>query len=148
MRTWPNKHLKGDISQFNKLFLFLGRLKLRFLEGDDSQLVFYSRDDQDGPKLSDYSIARISKPDELLVTLGQALGIRGEVSVLKFGTIKRFWNLHFHILVYLNTKMLINRNAKAYIDRYVHICWVDSSLKGHIIWFFKRATHNMIDNKN
>ena len=46
--------------------------------------------DQDGPKLSDYSIARISKPDELLVTLGQALGIRGEVSVLKFGTIKRF----------------------------------------------------------
>ena len=48
--------------------------------------MFYSRDDQDGPKLSDYSIARISKPDELLVTLGQALGIRGEVSVLKFGT--------------------------------------------------------------
>lgn len=61
----------------------LGRLKLRFLEGEDSQLVFYSRDDQGGPKLSDYSIARISKPDELLITLGQALGVRGEVLISK-----------------------------------------------------------------
>ena len=56
-----------------------GRLKLRFLEEEDSQLVFYVRDDQGGPKLSDYSIATISKPEELLVTLGQALGVRGEV---------------------------------------------------------------------
>ena len=29
--------------------------------------------------MSDYSIARTSNPDELNVTLGQALGVRGEV---------------------------------------------------------------------
>jgi hypothetical protein len=34
---------------------------------------------QAGPKLSEYSFARISQPDELLATLGQALGVRGEV---------------------------------------------------------------------
>ena len=47
------------------------------METGVSKLDVFSN--QEGPKLSDYTFARISRPDELLTTLGQALGVRGEV---------------------------------------------------------------------
>ena len=56
-----------------------GRLKLRHLVGQDAQLIFYSRNDQEGPKLSDYHIATSNVPDDLSTVLGKAIGIRGEV---------------------------------------------------------------------
>ena len=60
-----------------------GRLKLRHLEdGDAAQLIFYARDDKDGPKLSDYHIATSDVPNDLSTVLGKALGIRGEVTFI------------------------------------------------------------------
>ena len=56
-----------------------GRLKLRYLEGTDSELIFYDRNDQQGPKLSDYHIAKTNVPDDLSIVLGKAIGVRGEV---------------------------------------------------------------------
>lgn len=56
-----------------------GRLKLRKLEGKTSQLIFYERPDQDGPKFSDYNITEITEPQSLQETLGKCLGIKGIV---------------------------------------------------------------------
>ncbi|TRY64374.1 hypothetical protein TCAL_07940 [Tigriopus californicus] len=56
-----------------------GRLKLRFLEGEESQLIFYQRDDQEGPKLSNYHWADIGKPEVLENVLGLAYGVKGTV---------------------------------------------------------------------
>lgn len=56
-----------------------GRLKLRILASDNAQLIFYTRPDQEGPKRSDYHIARISDPENLKRVLELAYGIRGVV---------------------------------------------------------------------
>jgi adenylate cyclase class IV len=58
-----------------------GRLKLRHLEGKDAVLIFYSRSDQEGPKLSDYFLATSNVPEDLTVVLDKALGIRGQVII-------------------------------------------------------------------
>ena len=60
-----------------------GRLKLRYLQNQDSQLVWYSRSDKDGPKLSDYYISATKNPDDLAQVLEKALGIRGKVQFAK-----------------------------------------------------------------
>ena len=59
-----------------------GRLKLRHLQNSDAQLIYYSRNNQEGPKLSDYHIATSNVPDDLSKVLEMALGIKGEVSIL------------------------------------------------------------------
>jgi len=56
-----------------------GRLKLRFLQNQPSQLIFYERDDKSGPKMSDYHIATTDKPDDLANVLSRALGEKGVV---------------------------------------------------------------------
>lgn len=56
-----------------------GRLKLRILQNCPAQLIFYTRADQNGPKLSNYTITEIHKPNDLKETLAQALGIQGVV---------------------------------------------------------------------
>lgn len=56
-----------------------GRLKLRKIEGGMAQLIFYDRQDQTGPKFSDYNITEVTDPDSLKETLGKCLGIKGEV---------------------------------------------------------------------
>ncbi len=56
-----------------------GRLKLRFHENRDSQLIFYTRSNQSGPKLSDFHLAATKTPDDLSNVLERALGVRGEV---------------------------------------------------------------------
>ncbi len=61
-----------------------GRLKLRFLQDRPSKLIFYDRPDQAGPKLSDYRIAEIDKPDELEGVLGLAYGVMGVVEKTRF----------------------------------------------------------------
>lgn len=56
-----------------------GRLKLREFPDRQAELIFYTRPDQSGPKLSSYSRCPVANPQELRDTLAQAYGIRGEV---------------------------------------------------------------------
>lgn len=56
-----------------------GRLKLRILSADRSQLIYYTRPNQEGPKRSDYHIAYSTDPLNLKRVLELAYGIRGVV---------------------------------------------------------------------
>ncbi|XP_060573894.1 uncharacterized protein LOC132731695 isoform X2 [Ruditapes philippinarum] len=56
-----------------------GRLKLRKLKGQQSQLIFYKRSDESGPKSSDYNFFHTDDPDSLETTLQSALGVKGKV---------------------------------------------------------------------
>jgi len=52
-----------------------GRLKLR--QGNiENNLIFYNRDDQKGPKQSNFHLAPVSKPRELENLLSKALGVK------------------------------------------------------------------------
>ena len=61
-----------------------GRLKLRILAPDRSQLIFYTRPDQEGPKRSDYHISYSSDPENLKHVLELAYGIRGVVKKTRY----------------------------------------------------------------
>ncbi len=56
-----------------------GRLKLRELSPDRGELIFYTRPDSAGPKLSEYFIAPTSSPHAMRETLGRALSCVGRV---------------------------------------------------------------------
>jgi predicted adenylyl cyclase CyaB len=56
-----------------------GRLKLRTFSTTEGQLIFYRRDDLEGPKLSEYVMASTSEPDALRGTLTLAYGVVGRV---------------------------------------------------------------------
>jgi adenylate cyclase, class 2 len=53
-----------------------GRLKLRQIDGLSAQLISYARDDQEGPKPSDYRLVPLSNPQTLKAALTAALGVR------------------------------------------------------------------------
>jgi predicted adenylyl cyclase CyaB len=58
-----------------------GRLKLRqFDDGTPSELIFYQRDDRDGPKVSYYSRSPVTNAEAMHTLLAQALTTRGIVS--------------------------------------------------------------------
>jgi len=61
-----------------------GRLKLRQLQPDLAQLVYYERPDQDGPKRSNYHIFETHDPAGLKTTLSLALGVRGVVRKTRY----------------------------------------------------------------
>jgi len=61
-----------------------GRLKLRILAADQSQLIYYTRPDQEGPKRSDYHISRSPDPHNLKRVLELAYGIRGTVRKTRY----------------------------------------------------------------
>ena len=61
-----------------------GRLKLRILATDQSQLIYYTRPDQEGPKRSDYHITRSADPHNLKRVLELACGIRGMVRKTRY----------------------------------------------------------------
>ncbi len=61
-----------------------GRLKLRILAPDQSQLIYYTRPDQGGPKRSDYHISRSPDPQNLRRVLELAYGIRGIVRKTRY----------------------------------------------------------------
>ena len=50
-----------------------GRLKLRQINGEHAELIFYRRSDSAGPKTSNYSRVPIINPDELAQLLTSAL---------------------------------------------------------------------------
>ena len=56
-----------------------GRFKLREITPKRGELIFYRRDDEFGPSLSDYSISLTSEPAQLRETLSLAMSICGEV---------------------------------------------------------------------
>ena len=56
-----------------------GRLKLRAFDNGTGQLIFYRRDDQDGPKESFYVLSETSSPDSLREALSLAYGVIGRV---------------------------------------------------------------------
>lgn len=55
------------------------RLKLREFEDGTAELIAYSRDDQEGPKLSDYIRTPIADPNLLKTSLRRTIGISGVV---------------------------------------------------------------------
>jgi adenylate cyclase class IV len=59
-----------------------GRLKLRTINGKESQLIFYVRDDNPSPKASEYALVPVSDPAAMRRVLELALGTRGIVGVL------------------------------------------------------------------
>jgi predicted adenylyl cyclase CyaB len=61
-----------------------GRLKLRILAPDQSQLIYYTRPDQEGPKRSDYHISHSPDPYNLKRVLELAYGIRGVVRKTRY----------------------------------------------------------------
>ena len=61
-----------------------GRLKLRLLQPDQAQLVYYERPDQDGPKRSNYHIYETKDPQGLKTALQMALGVRGVVRKTRY----------------------------------------------------------------
>jgi predicted adenylyl cyclase CyaB len=61
-----------------------GRLKLRILGADQSQLIYYTRPDQEGPKRSDYHISHSTDPQNLKRVLELAYGIRGVVHKTRY----------------------------------------------------------------
>jgi predicted adenylyl cyclase CyaB len=61
-----------------------GRLKLRQLQPDQAQLVYYERPDQDGPKRSNYHIFETNDPQGLKTALRMALGVRGVVRKTRY----------------------------------------------------------------
>jgi predicted adenylyl cyclase CyaB len=61
-----------------------GRLKLRILSGENSQLIYYTRPDQEGPKRSDYHIFHTGDPESLKRVLELAYGIRGIVKKTRY----------------------------------------------------------------
>jgi predicted adenylyl cyclase CyaB len=56
-----------------------GRLKLRQIDGEAAQLVWYVRRDLAGPKRSDYMLVPVADAQMLKVALSAALGVRGVV---------------------------------------------------------------------
>jgi predicted adenylyl cyclase CyaB len=58
-----------------------GRLKLRqFDDNTPAELIFYQRDDRDGPKVSYYSRSPVTNPEAMHTLLAQALNTRGIVN--------------------------------------------------------------------
>jgi predicted adenylyl cyclase CyaB len=61
-----------------------GRLKLRELNAQHGQLVYYHRPDISGPKHSEYQIFETAEPGRLKQILSEAYGVRGVVSKVRF----------------------------------------------------------------
>jgi predicted adenylyl cyclase CyaB len=61
-----------------------GRLKLRVLASEPAQLVWYARNDQSGPKRSNYQIFETNNPEDLKSVLAAAYGIRGVVRKIRY----------------------------------------------------------------
>jgi len=68
--------LEATLHQVDTYFsVARGRLKLREIAHQKSQLIYYQRPDQEGPKLSRYEIVAVQNPAELKTMLNLALGV-------------------------------------------------------------------------
>jgi predicted adenylyl cyclase CyaB len=72
--------LQGVLHQIDTFFnVAIGYLKLRDLEGRGAELIAYSREPGNGPRVSDYVVASITDVDRVLEALTRCLGVRGRV---------------------------------------------------------------------
>ena len=70
----------GPLVQIDTYFCVpSGRLKLRWIEGQASQLIWYERPDQSEARISRYYLAPVMDAEGLKAALSAALGVRGEV---------------------------------------------------------------------
>ncbi|HEX9653889.1 MAG TPA: class IV adenylate cyclase [bacterium] len=66
----------GELHQIDTYFqVKSGRLKLREINYQENQLIYYERPDEAGARLSNYHIYPVSDPDLLKALLTSALGI-------------------------------------------------------------------------
>jgi predicted adenylyl cyclase CyaB len=72
-----------------------GRLKLREIEGKQSELIFYDRPEADSQRWSTYTIYPTSDPGRLLTVLQSAFTIRGIVE--KERTLYLYENARIHL---------------------------------------------------
>jgi adenylate cyclase, class 2 len=71
----------GESRQFDTYFAIeRGRLKLREVERQGAELIFYQRPDEGPERWSDYSTAPVEDPAAMKALLTAALGVRGVVS--------------------------------------------------------------------
>ncbi|MBC7365042.1 MAG: class IV adenylate cyclase [Candidatus Aminicenantes bacterium] len=61
-----------------------GRLKLRLINGQQAELIFYDRPDQQGPKFCQYELFTTDQPERLKKVLSAALGERGVVRKIRY----------------------------------------------------------------
>jgi len=65
-------------------FVSKGRLKLREFGSGFAQLIYYERDDQEGPKRSEYYVSETHDSENLKSVLALALGVRGTVRKVRY----------------------------------------------------------------
>lgn len=83
-----------------------GRLKLRIQNYEQNgQLIFYQRDDQSGPKLSNYSITPIADAASLMKTLYMALKLKGKVEKTRTLYMYGQTRIHYDKVEHLGTFM-------------------------------------------
>lgn len=61
-----------------------GRLKLRLIDGEKAELIYYERPDKEGPKFCEYEVFVTDRPEQLKKVLSAALGVRGQVRKVRF----------------------------------------------------------------
>jgi len=61
-----------------------GRIKLRELDPQHGQLVYYVRQDISGPKHSEYKIFETNDPASLKLILTEAFGVRGVITKVRY----------------------------------------------------------------
>jgi adenylate cyclase class 2 len=70
----------GILNQIDTYFhVPQGRLKLRRINGDNTELIWYQRENQATARASEYHVAPVTDADLMLAVLGGALGVRGQV---------------------------------------------------------------------
>jgi predicted adenylyl cyclase CyaB len=72
-----------------------GRLKLREIDGHTSQLIWYARPDDLGPKASDYQVVPVADGEAMKSALTAALGVRAVVQ--KRRDIYLWHNVRIHL---------------------------------------------------
>ena len=72
---------EGELIHQHDVFFLTpqGRLKLRRFSSGMGQLIYYEREDKEGPKPSSYQIVGTDDPDGLQKLLSSAYGVLGEV---------------------------------------------------------------------
>lgn len=72
-----------------------GRLKLREIDGQRAELIWYARPDEQGPKASDYLVVPVADAPALKSALAAALGVSGVVD--KRREIYLWHNVRIHL---------------------------------------------------
>ncbi|XP_063233389.1 uncharacterized protein LOC134537081 isoform X2 [Bacillus rossius redtenbacheri] len=72
---------EGEIQRQHDVFFNVpnGRLKLRYMQGGDAMLIFYDREDTQGPKLSVFEKVVVPSGELTESLLKSALGVKGVV---------------------------------------------------------------------